>query len=213
MGILARFRDVMRANIGSLLERAEDPEKTIDEYMRQMNRDLGQVKAETASVQAEESRAKRALDECGAEVRKLQRYAEKAAESGDEERALGFLEQKAKQAERLGELQAAYEQSAANAAQMKQMQDKLVSDLSELEARHTTLKTKLAQAGQLQQTHGGSTSAGSGVEAAFRATEEQADRALNEAEALAELRDGARKDDLDELIAQLEKGKDDNAGD
>ncbi|GJM74004.1 hypothetical protein HMSSN036_62200 [Paenibacillus macerans] len=115
MGILARFRDVMRANIGSLLERAEDPEKTIDEYMRQMNRDLGQVKAETASVQAEESRAKRALDECGAEVRKLQRYAEKAAESGDEERALGFLEQKAKQAERLGELQAAYEQSAANA--------------------------------------------------------------------------------------------------
>ncbi|MED4959076.1 PspA/IM30 family protein, partial [Paenibacillus macerans] len=43
--------------------------------------------------------------------------------------------------------------------------------------------------------------------------EEQADRALNEAQALAELRAGARKDDLDELIAQLEKGKDDNAGD
>ncbi|MGZ7445104.1 PspA/IM30 family protein [Paenibacillus sp. TH7-28] len=211
MGILARFRDVMRANIGSLLERAEDPEKTIDEYMRQMHRDLGQVKAETAAVQAEESRAKRALDECGAEVRKLQRYAEKAVESGDEERARKFLERKAQQAERLGELQAAYEQISANAAQMKQMQDKLVSDLSELEARHTSLKAKLAQAGRLQQTHA-SASAG-GVEAAFRAAEEQADRALNEAEALAELRDGARKDDLDELIAQLEKGKDDNAGD
>ncbi|MCM3703309.1 PspA/IM30 family protein [Paenibacillus macerans] len=211
MGILARFRDVMRANIGSLLERAEDPEKTIDEYMRQMNRDLGQVKAETASVQAEESRAKRALDECGAEVRKLQRYAEKAVESGDEERARKFLEQKAQQAERLGELQPAYDEAAANAAQMKQMQDKLVADLSELEARRTTLKAKLAQAGRLQQIHAGA-SAG-GVEAAFRAAEEQADRALNEAEALAELRDGARKDDLDELIAQLEKGKDDNAGD
>lgn len=211
MGILSRFRDVMRVNIGGLLERAEDPEKTIDEYMRQMHRDLGQVKAETAAVQAEESRAKRALDECGAEVRKLQRYAEKAAESGDEERALKFLEQKAQQAERLGELQAAYEQSAANAAQMKQMQDKLAADLSELEARRTALKAKLAEAGRLQQTHAGA-SAG-GVEAAFRAAEEQADRALNEAEALAELRDGARKDDLDELIAQLEKGKDANAGD
>lgn len=212
MGILARFRDVMRVNIGGLLERAENPEKTIDEYMRQMHRDLGQVKAETTSVQAEESRAKRALDECGAEVRKLQRYAEKAVESGDEERALGFLEQKAKQAERLGELQAAYDEAAANAAQMKQMQDKLASDLSELEARRNKLKVKLAEAGQLQQIHGGSASAG-GVEAAFRAAEEQADRALNEAQALAELRAGARKDDLDELIAQLEKGKDDNAGD
>lgn len=211
MGILSRFRDVMRVNIGGLLERAEDPEKTIDEYMRQMHRDLGQVKAETAAVQAEESRAKRAFDECAGEVRKLQRYAEKAVESGDEERALKFLEQKAQQAERLGELQNAYEQSAANAAQMKQMQDKLAADLSELETRRTALKTKLAEAGRLQQTHAGA-SAG-GVEAAFRAAEEQADRALNEAEALAELRDGARKDDLDELIAQLEKGKDANAGD
>ena len=69
MGILSRFRDVMKANVNSLLARTEDPEKTVNEYMRSLSSDLGQVKAETAAVLSEESRAKRALDECSAEMK------------------------------------------------------------------------------------------------------------------------------------------------
>lgn len=209
MGIVSRFVDIMKVNIHSLLSQAEDPEKTIDEYLRSMNRDLGQVKAETASMLAEESRAKRALDECSAEVRKLQRYAEKSAESGDEDRARKFLEQKAKQAEQLGELQAAYDEAAANSAKMKQMQDKLAADMSGLEARRAELKAKMAEA-KMQQQKNAAGSSVSGVGAAFQAMQEKADQALNEAQALADLRAGTNKeDDLDELIAQLEKGNTD----
>ena len=40
----------MSVNIIALLDRAEDPEKMIDEYMRDIEADLGKVKAETASV-------------------------------------------------------------------------------------------------------------------------------------------------------------------
>ncbi|MGG6309352.1 PspA/IM30 family protein [Paenibacillus macerans] len=189
MGILSRFRDVMRANISGLLEQSKDPAAALDEYMRQMRLDLGQVKAETTAVLAEEDRAKRTLEECAEEVRKLRRYAEKAVESGDESGALKYLERKAKQADRLQGLQTAYEQAAGNASKMKQMQDKLVSDLNELEARQAELKGKLA-------------------EAAFRNLEAKADQGLNEALALAELRAGAREGDLDELIAELEKGND-----
>ena len=47
----------------------------IDQYMRNLQSDLGKVKAETASVIAEESRAKRALDECNANITKMQTYA------------------------------------------------------------------------------------------------------------------------------------------
>lgn len=211
MGILSRFRDIMKVNINGLLERTEDPEQMIDEYMRNLHRDLGQVKAETAAVLAEESRAKRALEECVAEVRKLQRYAEKAVESGDDEGALKFLERKARQTEQLNALQTAYEQASANASKMKHMQDKLLSDLSGLEARRVELKVKLADAEAQQRKNAGSASVG-GVNAAFSAMEEQADQALNEALALAELRAGAREDDLDELIAQLEKGTDAHKG-
>ncbi|WP_174819236.1 PspA/IM30 family protein [Paenibacillus lautus] len=209
MGILSRFKDVMKVNVNGLLDRTEDPEKTVDTYMRSLNADLGKVKAETASVLSDERRAKRALDECSGEIKKLQRYAEKAVEAGNEDDALKFLERKAAQAENLNELQAAYESASANAVRMKQMQDKLVSDMSQLEARYAELKGKMAAAKAQQELNSGRSSLG-GANAAFHTMEEKASRALDEAEALAELRAGAKEDDLDDLIVELEKnmGKD-----
>ena len=84
MGILTRFKDIMSANINALLDKCEDPEKMIDQYMRNLESDLGKVKAETASVMAEETRCKRELDECTADVAKYQSYAEKALKAGIE---------------------------------------------------------------------------------------------------------------------------------
>ncbi|MEO2208250.1 PspA/IM30 family protein [Paenibacillus pabuli] len=211
MGILSRFRDVMKANVNSLLARAEDPEKTVNEYMRSLSSDLGQVKAETAAVLTEESRAKRALDECSAEMKKLQRYAEKSAESGDEDKARSFLEKKVKQTDKMNELQAAYERASAKAKMMKHMNEKLVADLGQLEARHTELKGRMAEAKAQQQANERNASAGK-ANAAFQAMEEKANQALNEAEALAELRAGKQEDDLDELIAQLEREMNAEAG-
>ena len=63
MGILKRFKDIMASNINALLDKAEDPEKMIDQCLRDLNSDLGKVKAETAAVMADEQRAKRELDE------------------------------------------------------------------------------------------------------------------------------------------------------
>ena len=65
MGIIQRFADIMSANINALLDKAEDPAKMIDQYLRNLESDLGKVKAETAAVMAEEKKAKRELDECG----------------------------------------------------------------------------------------------------------------------------------------------------
>ena len=199
IGILSRFKDIMKVNVSSILERGDDPEKTIDAYMRSLNSDLGTIKSETASLLADERRAKAQLEECAAEIKKLQRYAEKSVEAGNEEDALTFLERKAKAGERLIELQAAYDLVAANAISMKQMQDKLVSDLGQLEARHLELKGKLAAA----KLHKGGSSSGD-VETSFRRMEEQAEQALYEAEALAELRADKKEDDLDTLLAALD---------
>jgi len=203
--ILSRVKELMSINIDSLFQKSEDPEKIIDDYMRKLNDDLGKVKAETASVVAAEQRAKRALDECTAEIAKLQRYAEKSAADGNEAGARAFLEKKAVHSEKLQQLQKAYDVAASNATQMKQLQDKLVSDIGELKARRAALKGKLAAA-QAQERINASNSIHGDQASAFDAMEDKVNRAYDEAMALAELR-GEKKDDLDELIEQLKKEK------
>ena len=58
-GILSRFKDIMSSNINALLDKVEDPMKMIDQYLRNLESDLGKVKAETAAVMAEETKSKR----------------------------------------------------------------------------------------------------------------------------------------------------------
>ncbi|APB78091.1 MULTISPECIES: PspA/IM30 family protein [Paenibacillus] len=199
MGILSRFRDIMKMNVNALVDKVGDPERTIDDYMRNLNSDLGKVKAETASVLADERRAKRALDECKAEIKKLQHYASKSVEAGNEEEARKFLERKGLQADKLEQLQTSYDLASTNAVNMKQMQEKLVSDMGQLEARRAELKGKMAVA-KAQQTLNSMGSKNS----VFEVMEEQVNRAYDEAMAIAELRAGT-KDDLDALFAQYEK--------
>ncbi|EHS59823.1 PspA/IM30 family protein [Paenibacillus sp. Aloe-11] len=199
MGILSRFKDIMKVNVNAILDKVEDPEKTIDDYMRNLSSDLGKVRAETASVLADERRAKRAWDECRAEIKKLQHYASKSVEAGNEEEARKFLERKALQAQKLEQLQASYDLASANAAGMKQMHDKLMSDMGQLEARRAELKGKMAVA-KAQQALNSMSSQGS----VFEAMEEKVNRAYDEAMAIAELRAGT-KDNLDDLFAQYEK--------
>ena len=116
MGILTRFKDIMSSNINALLDKAEDPEKMIDQCLRNLNSDLGKVKSETATIMAEEQRAKRALEECQSEINKMQTFAVKALEANNEADAKRFLEQKVSLSGKLDGLQQAYDLAAANAA-------------------------------------------------------------------------------------------------
>lgn len=205
MGILSRIRDIMTSNLHVLLEKSKDPEKAIDEFMRSVNSDLGQIKAESASILADERRAKRALDECTADIRKLQDYAEKALEAGDDENAKKFLDKKALLEEKEAKLLDAHEKAAANVTSMKQIQEKLEADIGQLEARRTKLKEKLAAA-KVQQKWNEIGSTMGGNDAVFDAFEEKVNRTYDEAMAIAELR-AEEKDNFDDLFEQFEKGK------
>ena len=124
-GILKRFTDIMSANINALLDKAEDPEKMIDQYLREAQSDLGKVKAETAAVMAEEKRAGRELNECKAEADKMHNYAEKALMAGNENDARTFLAKKAALTEKQNTLELSYRMAADNAAKMRNMHDKM----------------------------------------------------------------------------------------
>lgn len=206
MSVLARFRDIMSSNINALLDKVEDPEKMIDQILRNLNRDLGKVKAETASIMAQEQRAKRELDECIAEVEKMERYAIRALEAGNEDDARKFLERKSSLAEKLTDLEGAYDLSKSNAEKMRAMHDKLVADIQELESKRSMIKGKMAVAKTQEKINkiGSSVTSASSSISAFERMEAKANQALDQANAMAEL-NREPKDDLEELAAKYDK--------
>lgn len=209
MGMLNRFKDIMASNINALLDKAEDPEKMIDQYLRNLNRDLGNVKAETASIMAEEKRAKRVLDECREDVEKMENYAMKALETGNENDAKKFLERKVELSKKEKELEEAYNLATTNAEKMREMHDKLVSDINELESRRTMLKGKMAVAktqDRINKIGSSVTDANTSI-SQFERMEDKVNKALDEANAMAEL-NKSPKDDIKDLAAKYDDNKD-----
>lgn len=201
-GILSRFKTIMEANINALLDKAEDPVKMADQLARDMEKDLGEVKAETVSVMAEEKRAKRAYDEGVAEVEKLQRYAEKAVLAGNDADAKVFLSEKAAKAANLESLKGAWDLAAANAAKMREMHDKLTEQLKQVEDRKAAIRAKAAMVKSQQKANEIKSDLGGSSLAAFDALEEKLNRKLDEAEAAAEL--NTKKDDMADLMAKYD---------
>lgn len=201
-GILSRFKTIMEANINALLDKAEDPVKMADQLARDLEKDLGEVKAETVSVMAEEKRARRAYDEGVAEVEKLQRYAEKAVLAGNDADAKVFLSEKAAKAANLESLKGAWDLAAANAAKMREMHDKLTEQLKQIEERKAAIRAKAAMVKSQQKANEIKSDLGGSSLAAFDALEEKLNRKLDEAEAAAEL--NTKKDDMADLMAKYD---------
>ena len=203
MSVLARFKDIVSSNVNALLDRAEDPAKMVDQYLRNMHKDLAAVKTETAGVMAEESRTKRLVDENNKEVAKFTDLAKKALMSGNEEDARVFLTKK----QELENVGAGLQTSAAlaheNAVKMRQMHDKLVKDINNLNARRQSIKAKAAVAKTQERMNqiGSSSGKVEGAMGAFERMEEKVNRQLDMATARAEL----DSQPFDEALALEEK--------
>lgn len=145
MGILARFGDIMRANINDLLTGAENKnaEKLLNQYLRDAREDYAQVRNETASVMAEETAAKRRLDELNDQMARYERYAQAAVQSGNDADALKFLEAKGQLQAKKEDAETAYAQAQVNSEHMRQMTKKLLADIQEAESKIGELKAKL----------------------------------------------------------------------
>lgn len=201
MGILDRFTDIIKANINDLLDRAEDPAKMIDQYMRELTDNLAEVKQETAAVMAEEARAKRAVDDNLAEIDKYDDLARRALKAGNEGDARTFLAKKQSLVAKADALRVTYEAAQGNALKMRELHDKLVTDIETLNGRREAIKAKAAVAktqSKVNQFSSGADKA-EGAMAAFARMEAKADQMLDQANAEAEL--GTRAADR---VADLE---------
>lgn len=206
MGILQRFKDIMASNINALLDKAEDPEKMIDQTLRNLTKDLAEVKKETAAVMADEQRCKRELDEVNSEIAKMQAYAEKALLAGNEADAMKFLEQKNQLTAKQVSLQQTYDVAAANAMKMRQMHDKLVTDINQLDSRRDAIKAKMKVAktqNRLNKMTNNLSDSASSM-AAFDRMEAKANAMLDQANAMTELNQTTQESGIDSLAAKYD---------
>ena len=189
MGILSRFKNIMAANINSLLDKAEDPAKMIDQTLRNLANDLAAVKKETAGVMAEETRTRREADANILEVKKNMDLARKALQAGNEDHARVFLNKKNELEAQGVELQKLAEAAQSNAVQMRQMHDKLVKDINALRSRKATIKSNIAVAKATERVNkmGAAGSKAEGALQAFGRFEQQAQERLDRARALSAL--------------------------
>ena len=198
-----RFATIIKANINELLDKAEDPAKMVDQYLIDLGDSLAKVKEETAGVMAEEKRCQRLVDDNEAEAKRMEDLAKKALSAGNEDDARVFLAKKQQLEANSEELKKAADAAHANADKMRQMHDKLVSDIEQLKARRESIKAKSAVAKtqtMVNELASGTDKAAGAIDA-FNRMEAKVDKQLDTAESLAELNEKPA-DDVEALEAK-----------
>lgn len=208
MGMLDRFTDIIKANVNDLLDRAEDPSKMVDQYLRDLTESLAEVKQETAGVMAEEARTERQVKENETGISKYDGLARAALEAGNEDDARTFLAKKQQLVTKGEGLRAAAEAAHENATKMREMHDKLVGDIEQLKSRREAIKAKVAVA-KTQDKVNKMSSAGdraAGAMSAFDRMEAKPDEMLDRSNAMSEL-----SSEPADAAAELEKKYADSA--
>ena len=182
MGVLKRFGNIMSCKVNSLLNKSKNPLKDVDKYIALLESQLGEIKAEKEAVAVLEKRKKREVLECEDTVDKFQRYVDKSLAANKQGDAKRFMAEKENAEKKLDILRKEYTLIADSNNKMLQMDEKLLNDINELKARKEEIKNKLS-----------ASTTGASVNSKLDEMSEKADRAVFEAEALAELNNGSYK--------------------
>ncbi len=208
MGIISRFTDIMSANINSILQKAEgkNADKLLEKYLSDAKENLGQIKAETAAVIAEEMSCGRKLAECEELCSKYKGYAVAAVKAGNDEDARKFLIHQNDEETKKAGLLKQYELAKQNSEKMRQMTQKLTSDIEVMQSRLTELKQKLDVAKQQEKLNKLNEKIGKDPMGNYDNLFESVQKRIDEAEAKAQLNaeQSSKTDELDDLMKKYD---------
>ena len=100
MGIFTRVRDIISANINSMLDKAEDPEKLVKLMIREMEDTLIEVKANCAGSMAQKKKIQREIEAMLGHAKTWDNKAQLAISKGREDLAREALVEKRRFVER-----------------------------------------------------------------------------------------------------------------
>ncbi|KGK82402.1 phage-shock protein [Desulfosporosinus sp. HMP52] len=135
MGLFKRVSDNIRANLNSLLDKAEEPEKMLDQYLRDMEEDIADAEATVARQLAVAWKFKAQLDDALAMVEKRGGQAIEALNRDREDLARKALEDKKINKAKAEDYQLQYQNCNSIA-------EKLRSELKEMKHEYEKLRIK-----------------------------------------------------------------------
>ncbi|MEH1838973.1 MAG: PspA/IM30 family protein [Nostoc sp.] len=205
MGLFDRIKRVVSSNLNDLVNKAEDPEKMLEQAILEMQEDLVQLRQGVAQAIASQKRSEKQYNDAQNEINKWQRNAQLALQKGDENLARQALERKKTYTDTSTALKASLDTQSTQVETLKRNLIQLESKISEAKTKKEMLKARITTAKAQEQLQGmvrGMNT--SSAMAAFERMEEKVLMQESRAQAAGELA-GA---DLESQFALLEGNSD-----
>lgn len=142
MSIFRRLRDLTVASVNDALDSMEDPVVMLNQYMRDMEVEIGQVEVAVARQVALEKKFRQQWEEAVALVEKRDRQVKLALTEGEDELARRALADKKQYEGRAQEYETLYLSAAEAAGQMREKLAELKEEFYKMRAKKFTLMAR-----------------------------------------------------------------------
>ncbi|MCY0875218.1 MAG: PspA/IM30 family protein [Firmicutes bacterium] len=208
MALFKRIRDITAASVNDMLDKAEDPVKMINQFLRDMESDIADAELSVSKQIAMEKRFKEQRDEAAALVEKRQEQAVKALELGNEELARKALQDKKEQQERLDTFTQEHDKALVLSESLRQKLDEMKDEYTKMKGRREMLVARADAAKvQTQINHAMGSFNSDSASRGFARMEEKVMQMEAQAEASNELHGGHQS--IDDELRSLDSGVDD----
>lgn len=153
MSLLDRVSSLVRANINDMLDRAEDPEKMIKQYLIDMHNQLIQVKTQVAAAMADEQKLYQRWQDAQNQANDWQRKAELAVQKNDDDLAKQALQRRNTYQETADGFKAQYDTQSKEVEILKDNLRQLESKIQEAETKKDLLIARAHVADTQQMVH------------------------------------------------------------
>ena len=212
-----RVKTIMSSELNAALDKAEDPVKMLEQFMRDMEADIREAETAVAKQISNEKMLKKKWDDASSMVTKRQEQAVKALESDNDELARRALQDKKDHEAKAETLKESHARAKADADTLRSKLDEMKQEYRQMQLKKDSLKARAESAKtKTKMNRAMSDIGGDDSKRGFERMEEKVLQYEAEAETSEDMRSSSRslddeleeldkKDGIDDELAELKK--------